>query len=626
MPYYFNYINVACAALATAAWLARPSLGPWPLLVALAPWAFRWWREGRPSTRTAFDGPLLVFFLTAIISVWAAYDRQAAMAKFWLLIGSALLFYAFTNWQIDGGRRAYREQAWILSGLGALTAAYFLISNDWEAFPAKVPAIKAIGTALQGPLPDFSGERVHPNVIGGILAALAPFGGAAGLMAWHEKGRWPRVAAGALLGMTLIGLLLTMTRGAWLALGAAGILAVWWPLSGLIERKSRRRRNLYFAVPVAAVLGSMLVLSVWPQGAAALLQSIPASETGGDRATLYTNVLNLLDDYLFTGAGLGGFMMLYSSYALLAHVGFITHSHNLFFDVIIEQGIVALVALAWMWLLMFEGLWRMLSVRRTSKARRRRHGQNTGDDGPAGKAREKSERTLRYWQVMLSAGMMSLVVVLTQGVIDDPIYGSRAVVVLFIPLSFGAPLLKVTERSSRRWQLRTVAAAAALIVVVGVIWWRPLLSRLNSNLAAVAQSRTELSIYEWPEWPIQDAVRREVDLSEAVVGYERALRLDEDNSSANRRLGQIELSLGEYEAALGHLQDAYTSTPWDNATRQLLGEAYITTGDVATGMTLWRSVDNGVSQLDLRRFWYEQLGEDPPLGYVRQTAMGQSGE
>ncbi len=621
MPYYFHYLNIGCAALTAALWLVWPGLGPWPLLIGLAPWLARWRREGRPSIGTAYDGPLLVFFLSAVASVWIAYDREMAMAKFWLLVGAALIFYALTNWQVGGGRRAYREQAWILSGLGALAAVYFMISNDWGAYPEKVRAIQALGTTLQGLLPEFAGELVHPNVMGGVLATLAPFGGAAALMAWHEKAPWPRVAAVALLGLTLTGLLLTVTRGAWLALAVACILAAWWPLSGLIAKKTRRRRDLFFVVPLVIVFGAMLVLSLSPGAAEALLQSIPAAESGGNRVVLYTNVLNLLDDYLFTGAGLNGFMMLYSSYALLAHVGFITHSHSLYLNVIVEQGILALAALAWMWLLMFEALWRSLSVRRTNRTRRRR--READEERSANRAQESDGGSLRYWRVMLGAGMMSLVIVLIQGLIDDPLYSSRAVVIFFVPLSFGAPILRVAEASSRRWQLRTVTAAVALIVIAGLIWWRPMLARLNSNLAAVEQSRTELSVYEWPEWPIQDAVRREVDLSGAISGYERALQLDVDNSSANRRLGQIELSLGEYEAALDHLGRAYSSTPWDNATRQLLGEAYITNGDVETGMRLWRSVDNGVSQLELRRFWYDYLGQDPPLSYIRQTDLGQ---
>jgi hypothetical protein len=312
-------------------------------------------------------------------------------------------------------------------------------------------------------------------------------------------------------------------------------------------------------------------------------------------------------------------MMLYSTYSLLAHVGFITHSHNLFFDVVIEQGIFALLALAWMWLLMFEAIWRSMSVRR--KRDRRKSGPTAEPVAEQASRRFHyvSSRPLRYWQVMLGAAAMSLIVLLTQGLVDDAIYGSRAVVIFFLPLSFAVPILKLAEAPSRLWQLRTVAVAAGVLLIVAIIWWRPLLSRLNSNVAAVEQSRRELSVYHWPEWPVQDVVRREVDLSRAIASYERALRLDQENTSANRRLGQIELSLGQYEEALTHLQQAYLSAPWDNATRQMLGEAYITTGDVASGLALWRDADNSVNQLDIRRFWYEHLGDDPPLAFVRQT-------
>jgi O-antigen ligase len=621
MPAYFHYINVTCSLLATAAWLARPSLGPWPLLVALAPWAARWWLKDRPGFRTAFDGPMAVFFLTAMVSVAVAYDRETASAKFWLLVGAALLFYAFANWQIDAGRSAYKGQAWLLSGLGATTAAYFLVTNDWATLPEKVPVIKSLGLALQGTLPAFPGEPIHANVIGGVLAMLAPFGGAALMIAWHEGSRWQRATTAAMLGLTLAGLTLTMTRGAWLALLAACVLAIWWPFSGLIAGRQRRRRRLFFGVPLAVAGSVLLVLSLWPGAAETLLQSIPAAEAGGNRAVLYTNVLNLLGDTLFTGAGLGGFMMLYSSYDLLAHVGFITHSHNLVFDVILEQGIVASMALAWMWLLMSRALWRSLAVKRKRGTHRRRRdqGENGRAEDSGQSQQEDRENRLQYWRVMLGASAMSLVVLLVQGLIDDPIYGSRAVVIFFLPLSFGVPVLRLAGASSRRWQVRTVVVGSGLLLVAGLVWWRPLLSRFESNLAAVEQSRQELSVYKWPEWPIQDAVRREIDLSGAIDAYHRALEVDANNSSANRRLGQIELSLGEYDAALGHLQRAYSATPWDNATRELLGEAYITTGDLEQGMALWRNVDDSLHQLDLRRYWYEHIGEDPPLAYIRQA-------
>ena len=620
IPYYFAYFDVACAALAAGLWLVWPDIGPWPLLIGLAPWVVRWSLSGRPSIGTAFDGVMAVFFLTALVSVWAAYDRQSALAKLWLLVGAALLFYAFANWQVAGGRQASRQQAWLLSVLGALTAGYFLISNDWTALPAKIPAIISVGKTIQAPLPEFPGERLHPNVVGGILAMLAPFGAAAGIMAWKEERLWPIIAAAGLLGLTLVGLLFTMTRGSWLALGIACCLAAWWPLSGLISKGYSQRRNWYFGLPIALALTALLVLVVWSSAADSLLQILPASDSGGQRATLYANTLNLISDYPLVGSGLSGFTLLYSSYSLLAHVGFITHSHSLYFDVIIEQGVIALIALAWMWLLMFEGIWRSLSVKRSSRTRRRRSSGDASHEEASVETGRSGKRPIRYWRIVLGAGAMSLVVMLVQGLIDDPIYSSRAVVIFFLPLAFGVPILRAAAAPSRRWQARTVLIAAGLILIVAVFWWRPLYSRFSSNLAAVRQSRAELGVYNWPEWPIQDAVRREVELSSAIAGYEKALELHSDNTSANRRLGQIELSLGQYDEALYHLQKAYLAAPWDNATRQLLGEAYIVTGDVQAGRELWQSVDNSISQLEIRQYWYDYLGEDPPLTWMRQAA------
>jgi tetratricopeptide (TPR) repeat protein len=77
--------------------------------------------------------------------------------------------------------------------------------------------------------------------------------------------------------------------------------------------------------------------------------------------------------------------------------------------------------------------------------------------------------------------------------------------------------------------------------------------RLVANLGAVEQGRAELSLYSWPEWRLQDEVRRAAGPGPAVARYEQALALDADDFSANRRMGQIALSLGDYEAALAYL-------------------------------------------------------------------------
>jgi tetratricopeptide (TPR) repeat protein len=204
---------------------------------------------------------------------------------------------------------------------------------------------------------------------------------------------------------------------------------------------------------------------------------------------------------------------------------------------------------------------------------------------------------------------MSLVVMLVHGLVDDSIYYTRALPIFFIPLAFSVPILKKAVAWSWRQRLYTLSAAALIIIVLAVIWWRPLLSTFEANLASVQQSKRELGVYEWPEWPIQDEVRRQSDLSASIVGFERALGLNSSNVSANRRLGQIELSLAEYEEALAHLEMAYSLSPQDNATRQLLGEALIANGALEEGAALWQTVNNSQGQLPIRQFWYGYIGD-----------------
>jgi len=44
--------------------------------------------------RTPLDLPLLFFVVSALIGVWASYDRAASWAKFGLIVAALAIFYA----------------------------------------------------------------------------------------------------------------------------------------------------------------------------------------------------------------------------------------------------------------------------------------------------------------------------------------------------------------------------------------------------------------------------------------------------------------------------------------------------------------------------------------------------
>ena len=363
-------------------------------------------------------------------------------------------------------------------------------------------------------------------------------------------------------------------------------------------------------MPLGLVIGLLvigLILALTSSGGIwATLGTLPGPNTADARAELQGRSLILAHDYALLGAGLDNFMMLYSTYALLIHVGYIQYSHNLFLDVAIEQGLPSLLVLVLAWLLFGVAVWRMLW--RPSESEDRSQAKCPSPDAAG----------------LLGAAGLSLVVTLAHGLGDDVYYASGAALLLFLPLAFAPPFLAPTGqaaagRRGRRWAL---AAGLGLLILLGLIWRKPLLSLAYSNLGAVHQSQAELSVYNWPEWPIQDALRREIDMNRPVAEFEQALALDPGNAAANRRLGQIELSLAEYEEALAHLEAAYAAEPWSPTTRQLYGEALIVNGFLAEGEALWATLEVGQGQLQARTFWYEHIGDEERAARIRQAAHG----
>jgi O-antigen ligase len=604
VPIWLSYLDLACAALAGALWYALPQLGPWPLAVAVLPWALRLIRTGRLTRTTPFDALLILFLFLAGLAVWSAYDRQEAGPKFWLIAGGVILYYALVNATALGHVRA-----WLLAVFGAGVAVYFLLTHDWLALPAKIESLTRLGRALQAPLPALPGHRLHPNVAGGIMAAMFPFAvlavGKAVVGVRHAegrgRGRWLLLGLGLLVCATLaFGLLMTTSRGAWLALGGALVLgaATWiaWRLSRWLGRHRPALQRWVLPALIVALLAPALALVLgWPGGIGAALDVLPGPNTTSGRAALLRNSLVLVHDYALLGAGLNGFPMLYSTYALLIHVGHSPHTHNLFLDIAIEQGLPSLLVLILAWLLFALAVYRALG--RPLLRPNMRRGEEQQGEGAA----------------LLGAAALSLVVTLAHGMVDDVYYGSRAVLLLFVPLAFAVPFLVTASRPpgsrGRRRGLLALGGGMGLLVLLALIWRGPMLSLAYSNLGAVHQSQSELSLYSWPEWPIQDALRREIDLSRPLAEYEQALALDPGNASASRRLGQIELSLAEYEDALAHLESAYAAEPWSPTTRQLYGEALIANGFLAEGEALWATLNPGEGQLQARAFWYDFIGD-----------------
>lgn len=196
--------------------------------------------------------PALIFLLTALIGVWAAYDRTVAWTRFSLIVGG-LVFAVVIFW---GGRRTLdRSTTWVLQVGGVLAPVVgilWLISRLW-------------GDPL-----------LHDNAAGGALAVTIPFAIAGAYSAWRRRS----LAMVAVLGAGVIGagvaLALSQSRGAWLGLLAGAVVAA------LVGRRGLSRRSTYFALIGTATLFV---------AAFAIVVSVPAFErtiqtAGADGSTL----------------------------------------------------------------------------------------------------------------------------------------------------------------------------------------------------------------------------------------------------------------------------------------------------------------------------------------------------
>jgi hypothetical protein len=230
--------------------------------------------------RTSFDFLLLIFLLTAVVGVWAAYDREAALAKFWLLVAGILLFYALA--------RQPQDNLWLVAGLisafGAGVAAFFLLTHDWQANPAKIGLIQQAAVWWMGIRPDFLNGNIHHNTAGGMMAITAPFLIALGTCAWRGKkmllGLWV-LLAGCLMQLGCS----SQPPGVPGLVCAAG-LGVWllWVLSGKLAH--RTHRDAYTLFGIGAALSCILVLALavsFPGGMLALAGELPGPDSAEGR-------------------------------------------------------------------------------------------------------------------------------------------------------------------------------------------------------------------------------------------------------------------------------------------------------------------------------------------------------
>ena len=193
----------------------------------------------------------------------------------------------------------------------------------------------------------------NPNSYAEVLILMLPFFAAVIFNATNVRRKLFFIGAAV---PPVVALLATGSRSAWVALVLAGFVYVFF--------KERR------LIPLFILLGILCIPVVQLVAPSVYLRALtifnPNDTSVNFRTLIYETFKPMLNDYWFTGIGLGAgdknrmFMKMIQNYSLqlvdpYGVSGYVPpHTHNLFYQVWIETGIVGIISFTWMLIRIFR--------------------------------------------------------------------------------------------------------------------------------------------------------------------------------------------------------------------------------------------------------------------------------
>jgi putative inorganic carbon (hco3(-)) transporter len=308
--------------------IAWPLFLPAAIAIAVIFWVIRWLAYQRLSVRTPADLPVALLSIMILVTLYATAMPDVTTPQVFRLLSGIALFYALANWT-NTARRLYLMMLGIsLAGLALALSAPF--SVQWVI--GKVPFISQ---SLYERFVVRVSDAIHPNVLAGSLILILPIVIGWLLFSWSGL-RWPmRIGLSAIILAMLAALILSESRGAWIAfaMGFAVIVILRWRWGW---------------IPIM-LAGLLAVLGIYTMGIPMFLDMLASGAASGGvagRSEIWSRALLMIRDFPFTGIGLGSFGKLMDAIypSLLFSQGSIPHAHNLFFQVGVDLGLPGLFA------------------------------------------------------------------------------------------------------------------------------------------------------------------------------------------------------------------------------------------------------------------------------------------
>ena len=324
--YFFQYeVWIALFLVAVSAF--EPKYLPVSLAGFFIICGFRFYNRKRLSIRTWADLPVLVLLVmsgvTLLISIDPHRTREQLM-RLWVGIG---LFYSVINWVNSTSRLRLLARLTILTGLLLAILTPFITGWD-ENFLLSYSSFYRY-------FPMLTQNLANPNVIAGSLGLYFVLCFGILTHGWLELDRGEKFFVITCLVFTGLLLFLTQSRGAILA-------AV---LSCLFVASFTFKRGWVIFICIISLIIFLFERGIWYSFINFITGGTTISGIQG-RIEIWSRAIYMLEDYPFTGIGMGLFGpvadTLYPFYEYSTQT--VEHAHNLFLQVGVDLGIPGMVA------------------------------------------------------------------------------------------------------------------------------------------------------------------------------------------------------------------------------------------------------------------------------------------
>jgi len=498
-----------------------------------------------------------IFLLSGLWSVLVAYQSEGAFLKWLCLVGGVLLYMTVS-------RLRSIDPAIILLfvGLvGIILSAYFVLTYDYIENPTDMELLNSFGRKWMAVRPDSRIPGMVNDIAGGIIGMIIPLLAGLGLQA--KKYMRKRLLTWAVIGIVLllVGFILTGARSAWVSLIITGGLLL--GIQALRWVAPIMKPNWKQGLAIVAVITLVMIIWMW-QGRGGFVENlqrdieqIPGYGSIRGRLLTLTDSVYLAIDQPITGAGLGSFPGLYSRYILGIDEYYYAYSHSLFVDIFLEQGVFGFLSVLAVFVLAFAGVMQSW----------------TGGKGE-----------------YIGCGIFaSLIFIMTNGFIEDPLYSYGGTPFLFLSPALAIMALNGNDFQHKKFKFKKVMSLSTIIILIATSaiillgGWKYIASQIYSNVGAVLMNKAELN--EFPETHKQDYMPiAGLDLPKDL--FLKSLVHNPRNVTAHYRLGLIALHEKDFTLAREHLLDAYRLNPDHRGIRKALGYTSLWMGDIPTSIAL----------------------------------------